>query len=208
MSASRTVFSRLAIASSSGQSLRPVAHLSRSGPSPIPSGVVSRSRVLHFSRTYASGPASDEERRARAAVGPFTYRAALLFVLTGAGLYWYFETEKAKVTERRRQELLTKSVGKPSIGGPFTLTTHEGGEYTEKDLVGQWTLVYFGFTNCPDICPEELDKMGEAVEMVEKRQREKVQPVFVSVDPARDGVEAVKRYVSGEWWPPSWGLEG
>ena len=52
-----------------------------------------------------------------------------------------------------------KSYGRPNIGGPFSLTTHEGKPFTEKDLNGKWSMVYFGFTNCPDICPAELDKV-------------------------------------------------
>jgi hypothetical protein len=58
-------------------------------------------------------------------------------------------------------------------------------------------LIYFGFTHCPDICPEELDKMGEAVEMVDKERKERVLPIFVSVDPARDSVEQVRKYIRG-----------
>lgn len=59
--------------------------------------------------------------------------------------------------------------------------------------------MYFGFTNCPDICPAELDKMGEVVEEVRKRHGDEVEvlPIFVSVDPARDDVQAMKKYVSG-----------
>jgi len=56
--------------------------------------------------------------------------------------------------------------------------------------------MYFGFTHCPDICPEELDKMGAAVDMLGK---EEVMPVFISVDPARDSVEQVSKYISGQW---------
>lgn len=67
----------------------------------------------------------------------------------------------ARVVEK---ELEDKQIGRPQVGGPFTLTTHQGTPFTEKDLLGKWSLIYFGFTNCPDICPEELDKMGEAVE--------------------------------------------
>jgi protein SCO1/2 len=67
--------------------------------------------------------------------------------------------------------------------------------------LGNWTLIYFGFTNCPDICPEELDKMGEAVKMVDGSRKERVLPVFISVDPARDGVKEVKKYILGEQTP-------
>jgi protein SCO1/2 len=92
---------------------------------------------------------------------------------------------------------LSKSIGKPSIGGPFNLTTQDSRSFTEKDLLGNWTLIYFGFTNCPDICPEELDKMGEAVQMVDSARKERVLPMFISVDPARDGVKEVKKYIMG-----------
>jgi len=77
------------------------------------------------------------------------------------------------------------------------LTTQDFQPFTEKDLLGNWTLIYFGFTNCPDICPEELDKMGQAVEMVDAVRKERVLPMFISVDPARDGVKEVKKYIMG-----------
>jgi protein SCO1/2 len=96
-------------------------------------------------------------------------------VVTGVGLYFYFESEKAKVQERKRtlpqphyllfmvslfilplscrtgQETMTKSVGKPNIGGPFKLVTQDDKPFTDKDLLGKWNLIYFGFTNCPDV---------------------------------------------------------
>ena len=59
--------------------------------------------------------------------------------------------------------------------------------------------MYFGFTHCPDICPEELDKMGIAVDLLEKKHGQgAVLPVFISVDPARDSVPQVKQYIQGE----------
>lgn len=65
---------------------------------------------------------------------------------------------------------MTSSVGKPNIGGPFVLTAAPTAtnpsprEFTEQDLLGKFSLIYFGFTNCPDICPEELDKMSDVVD--------------------------------------------
>lgn len=59
-----------------------------------------------------------------------------------------------------------RSVGTVALGGPFTLTNHLGKVTTEKDFLGNFTLMYFGFTHCPDICPEELVKICEAVDVV------------------------------------------
>lgn len=56
--------------------------------------------------------------------------------------------------------------GKPKVGGPFSLVDQDGKTFTHENLLGNWSLVYFGFTNCPDICPDELDKMGVVVDMV------------------------------------------
>ena len=69
------------------------------------------------------------------------------------------------------QERAAKQYGRPNVGGPFTLATPTGEPFTEKDLLGRWSLVYFGFTNCPDICPAELDKMTEVMNVVGKLQQ-------------------------------------
>lgn len=58
------------------------------------------------------------------------------------------------------------SFGEAAIGGPFKLLNHQNKVVTERDFVGNWTVVYFGFTFCPDICPQELTKLAKAVDIV------------------------------------------
>lgn len=68
-----------------------------------------------------------------------------------------------------KEKETTKSYGKPKIGAPFTLTNASTGQATSSDdFKGRYYMVYFGFTHCPDICPEELDKMAEVVDNISK----------------------------------------
>lgn len=96
--------------------------------------------------------------------------------------------------------------GKAAIGGPFTLTDHTGKRVTEKDFAGRLLLVYFGFTNCPDICPSGLQVISAALDKLGP-QSEKVTPVFISVDPERDSVSVLGEYVKS-FHPRIVGLTG
>lgn len=87
------------------------------------------------------------------------------------------------------------SVGVADIGGPFLLTTHTGERFTEGNLVGKPTLLYFGFSFCPDVCPTALQKMGAVQERVDP-EGTKLQYVFVGVDVERDTVESLAPYVT------------
>lgn len=96
--------------------------------------------------------------------------------------------------------------GKALIGGPFTLTDHNGRRVTEKDFAGEFMLVFFGYTYCPDICPGELQVISAVMDQLGEKAK-KVTPVFITVDPERDTVEQMKSYVEN-FHPRLVGLTG
>jgi cytochrome oxidase Cu insertion factor (SCO1/SenC/PrrC family) len=84
----------------------------------------------------------------------------------------------------------------PAIGGPFALTDQFGKPRSDADFRGQYMLVFFGFTNCPDICPIELQTISDALDQLDAKQSAKVTPIFITVDPARDTPDALRSYVA------------
>jgi len=82
-----------------------------------------------------------------------------------------------------------------AIGGPFQLVDQNGKTVTDADLKGKWSLVYFGYTHCPDACPTALNDISIALSELGPK-RDAVRPVFITVDPERDTPEALKSYVT------------
>eukprot|EP00899_Mesostigma_viride_P003563 jgi/Mesvir1/13207/Mv06166-RA.1 len=138
---------------------------------------------------------------------PVNWASAALLLCTAAGLVAYYDYLKGKKMAVSAAKLAEKSVGTAAIGGPFTLTDHNGKGFTEKDLLGKFSVLYFGFTHCPDICPDELLKLADALDIIEKQTHYQVTPVFISVDPERDSVEHVREWVK-EFHPRLIGLTG
>ena len=154
---------------------------------------------------------------------PVGWKSLLLLIATGSGVLFFFENEK----KRRMKSIAEnqKGVGKAAVGGPFELiNAATNKKFTDKDLLGNFCLIYFGFTTCPDICPDELEKMSEVIDIVEKEtekqnsndnnassssslKRTPLVPVFISIDPERDTAKVVKEYVK-EFHPKLIGLTG
>src|SRR5689334_16298893 len=82
-----------------------------------------------------------------------------------------------------------------AIGGPFQLVDQNGKTVTDADLKGKWSLVYFGYTHCPDACPTALNDIAIALDQLGPK-RDAVRPVFITVDPERDTPAALKDYVT------------
>ncbi len=97
-----------------------------------------------------------------------------------------------------------------SIGGPFSLIDQDGKAVTDRDFAGKFRLMYFGYSFCPDVCPVDLQKLMAGYRLLEQRAPElaaRIQPVFVTVDPARDTPAVLKSYVAA-FHPRLIGLTG
>lgn len=96
------------------------------------------------------------------------------------------------------------------IGGSFTLTNQDGGKSSDTDFAGKYRIIYFGFTYCPDVCPIDLANLMNGLTLAEKEDpalAEKIQPIFISIDPERDGPEQLKQYTDN-FHPRLIGLTG
>ena len=105
---------------------------------------------------------------------------------------WYVVANRAddKFAECRQGQ-----IAGGDIGGPFTLVNTSGQTVTEKDVLQKPSLVYFGYTFCPDVCPLDMQRNVEAVDILEERGLD-VTPVFISIDPERDTPEVLADYAS------------
>jgi protein SCO1/2 len=88
----------------------------------------------------------------------------------------------------------------------FALTDHYGREVTDADYHGRFLLVYFGFTHCRVVCPRSLARLSEALSLLDKLA-DRIQPLYVTVDPARDTPAVMKAYLETQY-PRFTGLTG
>ncbi|EKE44693.1 regulatory protein SenC [Oceaniovalibus guishaninsula JLT2003] len=137
-------------------------------------------------------------------------RATLLVTVAAvaaAGLLagtWYSTTRATDVFADCRSASVAGGTG--AIGGPFTLVDQDGRTVTQDDVFTRPSLVYFGYTYCPDVCPLDAARNAEAVDLLTERGYD-VQPVFITIDPERDTPEVLKAF-AGYMHPDMIGLTG
>ncbi|MFC4351901.1 SCO family protein [Fodinicurvata halophila] len=121
------------------------------------------------------------------------FAAGLILLLLGLASAWYLR-EPAPPKQSR---IDGPSSAEAKIGGPFELTDQNGELRRARHFSGQYMLIYFGFTFCPDACPTALTNMTQALDMLEEEAQtkaEQVVPIFITVDPERDTVEEMASY--------------
>ncbi len=128
-------------------------------------------------------------------LGAAFWAMMLAGVVLLAGMLW-FTTQQVKVQQARVANL----------GGSFQLVDQDGRPFTRENLKGKFTLLYFGYTYCPDVCPTGLSIIAEALEQLGEPRRN-VRVVMVTVDPERDTPEVLKDYMSN-FGPEFIGLTG
>ncbi|CAI5756246.1 unnamed protein product [Candida verbasci] len=163
-----------------------------------------------LSRVAIGGTSSDSKYASKSQGLEFATWKAITLLIIGGGLgTYFFQKEKEKIQKYKEMEA-NKPVGKPLVGGPFHLVDTNGNDFTEQNLKDpqgkRFSILYFGFTHCPDVCPEELDKLGDMVNHLNEHGVD-LQPIFITCDPARDSKEAIDLYLK-DFHPKIIGLTG
>jgi len=118
-------------------------------------------------------------------------------LIGGAAAFLYFRERPPEETRRADAARLMNELmsGKAQVGGPFTLDDQYGKPRRLRDFRGKFVLLYFGYAFCPDVCPTDLAAMAQAVRTLGK-EGDKLQPVFITLDPGRDTQELLRNYVA------------
>lgn len=115
--------------------------------------------------------------------------------IVGAGILLHKNDERRAVLKGQGRHEEMRNVTGPIIGGPFTLVDTEHRLVTEQNLLGNWILLYFGYTSSPDVGPEQLQMMAKAIDILESKHNVKLLPVFVTFDPERDSPSQLHAYL-------------
>ena len=108
--------------------------------------------------------------------------------ITIVSMYFLLNTKPTKIVDNNATQ-------KIAIGGDFTLTDQNGDVFDSTKLHGKYSLIYFGFTYCPDICPDSLEKITHVLNTLNSYNI-KIVPIFITIDPKRDTPETLKKYAT------------
>jgi hypothetical protein len=153
---------------------------------PFNPGLQNLQQELRLLRGFAGQSAAAGSTRGSGKKSPITFNSMML----GVGAFLVVVAVAQNKAQKKVEGMMQRSqevAGKAAVGGPFTLTDQDGKRFTQDNLLGKFNILYFGFTHCPDICPDELEKLAIALDLIEKQQNYQVG--------ARDGC-------SGH--PPGW----
>lgn len=113
-------------------------------------------------RSFSTGKTEKNEQNAEASSTNLPLKAVSALIVSAAALFVYFNYTKRQMAAAPNPA--TQSVGAPLVGGPFALVDHDGNTVTQDFLLGKYSIIYFGYTFCPDVCPEELEKITRVVD--------------------------------------------
>jgi protein SCO1/2 len=119
----------------------------------------------------------------------------LFILLIGTVVYFTQQAPNASDNDNEAQSRVEARLDTPRPLTPFQLTAHDQKPLDLNRLKGKWTLLFFGYTHCPDICPTTLTELAQMIKQLEPAILKDTQFVFVSVDPQRDTPESLKMYV-------------
>lgn len=117
----------------------------------------------------------------------------VLAVAAAAAGAWYFTRSGGSEDQFAQCRTGQVAGGTAAIGGPFELVNVKGETVTDTDVITEPSLVYFGYTFCPDVCPLDVTRNADAVDVLAERGQS-VTPVFISIDPDRDTPEVLADY--------------
>ena len=123
----------------------------------------------------------------------FSIVAVILFAVVGGGGY-YLMSQSDPDAQFASCQGSSIAGGSAAIGGPFELLNTAGETVTYADVITKPSLIYFGFTFCPDVCPMDVDRNALALDLLQQEGRD-VQGVFISIDPERDTPDVVEDFV-------------
>ena len=121
-------------------------------------------------------------------IAAITASAAVVALLAGMGVAVWMNRSDDNAFAQCGGAAISGGMG--AVGGPFELVNAAGETVTDADEITEPSLIYFGYTFCPDVCPLDMSRNAEAIDVLTERGRS-VTPVFITIDPARDTPEVV-----------------